>query len=256
MDLTDRVAVVTGASSGIGAAVGRRLAAAGARVALLARREDRLAEVAADCGGLAVAADVTDPGSLAAAAARVHEELGPVDLVVANAGVLAVDPLLDEDPARLAALVTTNVAGSAWTGRLFLADLAGAAARGARADVVFVGSPAAGAAKYPLMAHYGATKAAIHQLAGSMRAELALAGVRVHVIEPSWTVTELTAGYAEGVAELATRAPEKLAQLTPPDPSIVPLTPEDVAGAVAWMVAAPPEVNLFHVGVAPTRLGV
>ena len=252
-ELSGRVAVVTGASSGIGAAVARRLAAGGASVALLARRKDLVESVAAECGGLAAPADVTDHASLVAAAAVVRDRFGPVDLVVANAGMLVIDPLLDEDPDRLAGLVATNVTGAAWTARLFAADLLAAAAAGRPADIVFVGSPS-GSEPLPLVSIYGASKAAVNQLAVVMRSDLAAAGVRVHNIEPSWTITELSGAYAGGVTEVAARAPELVAGIPTPDPRIVPLTPDDIATVLAYAVAAPPEVNLAHVTVVPTRL--
>lgn len=239
MELNGRVAVVTGASSGIGEAVARRLAAAGASVALLARRADIVAAIAAETGALAVKADVSSYESLAGAAEEIHDRLGPVDLVVPNAGVLVTDPVLDTDPALAAALVTTNVTGAAWTARLFLPDLRAAAAAGGRADVVFVSSGGG----TPLAAYYSATKAACAQLARAMRVELAPAGVRVHDVEPSWTVTPLATGYAAtlGMPPLPPDAPQ-------------PLSADDVADAVLWCVAAPANVNVSHLALTPTWL--
>jgi NADP-dependent 3-hydroxy acid dehydrogenase YdfG len=252
-ELDGRVALVTGASSGIGAAVARRLAAGGAAVALLARRKELVEAVAAECGGLAVPADVTDHASLVAAAAEVRDRLGPPDLVVVNAGMLVVDPLLDESADRLAALVSTNVTGAAWTARLFAGDLRAAAGAGGPADLVFVGSPS-GAEPVPLMSVYGASKAAVNQLAVVMRDELAPAGVRVHNVEPSWTLTELSGAYASGVMELAGRDPHLVAAVPRPDPAVVPLQPADIAAVLAYAISAPAEVNLAHVRVVPTRL--
>ena len=130
-----------------------------------------------------------------------------------------------------------------------------AAGAGDRADLVFVGSPAGGAWSHPLMGLYGATKAAVAQLAVTLRGELARAGVRVHNLEPSWTVTELTEAYADGVAALAARAPELVAAVPPPDPAVVPLAAEDVAALVALAVSTPPGIDITHLAVAPTRLG-
>lgn len=243
-DLSARIAVVTGASSGIGAAVARRLAADGAAVALLARRAELVAALAAEVGGLAVPADVSVPEQLAAAAALVRDRLGPPDLVVVNAGVLHTDLVADADPAVAATMVATNLTGAVWTARLFLADLRAAGAAGRAADVVFVGSPS-GSTGTPQLAIYGATKAGVAQLAVAMRAELAPAAVRVHEVEPSWTTTALADGYAIELAGVDVPP----AGATPP-----PLSPEDVADVVAYCVAAPLNVTISHVALAPTWL--
>jgi NADP-dependent 3-hydroxy acid dehydrogenase YdfG len=239
MDLHGRTAVVTGASSGIGEAVARRLAAEGACVALLARRKDRIEAVAAECGGLAVEVDVASHAAQVAAAELVRDRLGPVDLVVANAGFLQTDPVLDAEPDRAAELVTTNLTGAAWTARIFATDLRAAAASGGRADVVFVSSGGG----MPIVALYGATKAAVAHLARAMRVELAPAGVRVHDVEPAWTTTPLADDYAATLG------------IPLPDPAAPqPLTPDDVAAAVAYCVAAPPNVNVSHLALTPTWL--
>jgi NADP-dependent 3-hydroxy acid dehydrogenase YdfG len=244
-DLSGRTAVVTGASSGIGAAVARRLAADGASVALLARRAELVEALAAEVGGLAVPADVSVPAELDRAAAAVRDRLGPPDLVVANAGVLLTDPAADADPAGAAAMVTTNLTGAAWTARLFLPDLRAAGAAGRPADLVFVGTPGG----VPLISVYEATKAAVSQLARALRKELAPAAVRVHDVEPSWTTTPLADAL---VAELAALAPP--AEEPPPGPMPPPLSPEDVADAIAYCVAAPPNVTISHLALAPTWL--
>lgn len=244
MDLSGRTAVVTGASSGIGAAVARRLAADGASVALLARRQDRLAEVAAECGGLAVAADVADHAALARAAGEVRDRLGRVDIVVANAGFLRTDPVLDGAADEAAEMVTANLTGASWAVRAFADDLRAVGAGGRPADAVFVSS-LGGAAGMPLLTLYGATKTAVSYLARTMRAEFAPSGVRVHDIEPAWTTTALADSYADALGEL-TGEP-----VVAPAP---PLSPEDVAGVVAYCVAAPPAVNIAHVALTPTWL--
>src|SRR4051812_13673139 len=123
--LGGRVAVVTGASSGIGAATARRLAADGARVALLGRREARLKDLADQLGGAAlpVVADVADQDSLTAAAATVHSGLGRVDLVVANAGVMLAAPFESARTGEWNQMIQTNLTGLLYTGRAFADDL-------------------------------------------------------------------------------------------------------------------------------------
>src|SRR5690606_34340716 len=139
-DLTGRTAVVTGASSGIGAATARALAAAGGRVAVLARRVERIESLAKEIDGLAVPADVTDPESIATAAAAIRTELGRPDLVVANAGVMNSTPFATAEPREWSAMVDTNLTGLIHTGRAFVDDLLAAAADGGPADLVHVGS--------------------------------------------------------------------------------------------------------------------
>lgn len=244
MDLSGRTAVVTGASSGIGAAVARRLAADGARVALLARRPEQLRAVADECGGLAVVTDVADHDAVARAADQVREEFGRVDLVVANAGFLRTDPAAVAAPAEAAGMVTANVTGVAWTVHTFADDLRAAAAAGGAADAVLVSS-LGGTTGMPMLTLYGATKAAVSFLARTLRSEFAPARVRVHDIEPSWTTTDLADSYAAFLGELAGEP------VPTPAP---PLSPEDVAEAIAWCVSAPPLVNISHVAMTPTWL--
>ena len=244
-DLRGRTAVVTGASSGIGEAVARRLAADGASVALLARRRERVEAVAAECGGLAVVADVADHAALTRAAEEVRDRLGRVDTVVANAGFLRTDPALAGAAEEAAEMVTANVTGASWAVRTFAEDLLAAGAGGGPADAVFVSSLGA-AAGMPLLSLYGATKAAVSYLARTTRAEFAPSGVRVHDIEPAWTTTALADSYADALGEL-TGAPVQA-----PAP---PLSPDDVAAVVAFCVGAPPLVNIAHVALTPTWLG-
>ena len=150
LPLAGRVAVVTGATSGIGAATARRLAADGAAVALLGRREDRLRALAAElqedvdarAGAVALATDVTDPAAIERAAGQVRAELGRVDLVVANAGAMLAAPFETADTAEWDRMIELNVRGLLRTGRAFAGDLLAAAADGAPADLVHVGSVA------------------------------------------------------------------------------------------------------------------
>ena len=186
LPLAGRVAVVTGATSGIGAATARRLAADGAAVALLGRREDRLRALAAElhddvdarAGAIALATDVTDPAAVERAARRVGAELGRVDLVVANAGAMLAAPFETADTAEWDRMIELNVRGLLRTGRAFAGDLLAAAADGAPADLVHVGS-VGGHLVFPTYAVYGATKAAVAHLTRNLRAELGPRGVRV-----------------------------------------------------------------------------
>ncbi len=243
--LSGRIAVVTGATSGIGSATARRFAEEGASVAVIGRRQERLDEVAAELGALSVAADVGDRASVDRAGATIRERLGRVDLVVANAGQMLAAPFEEADPDEWSSMVDTNLAGLLWTGRAFAADLLAAAAEGERADLVHVGS-IGGHTVFPNYGVYGATKAAVAHLTRNLRAELGPRGVRVKTIEPGLVATEL----GDGMQHEAGKA--VLEQLRT---VVEPLPPTDVADAIAFAVAAPPRVNLAELIVLPTAQG-
>jgi NADP-dependent 3-hydroxy acid dehydrogenase YdfG len=241
--LMNRTALVTGASSGIGAATARRLAAAGARVAVLGRRADRIELLAKQIGALPVVADVT--GELDEVAAVVHRELGPVDLVVANAGVMLAAPYEKQDPREIDAMLATNLAGLFATGRAFAADLLAAAADGRPADLVHVGS-IGGQVVIPTYAVYGATKAGVAHLTRVLRAELGPRGVRVRTIEPGLTDTELGAGMLDREAR------DFLAGYRE---NITSIPAADIAEAIAWSCELPARVNVADLVVTPTVQG-
>jgi NADP-dependent 3-hydroxy acid dehydrogenase YdfG len=250
--LEGRVALVTGATAGIGAATARRLSADGAAVALLGRREDRLASLAAELTGadgaapaLALPTDATDPDALGAAVLAARAELGPIDLVVANAGQMLGAPFEQADVAEWDAMLDLNVRALLRTSRATMDDLLAAAAGGGAADLVLVGS-VGGHQVFPSYAVYCATKAAVAHFSRNLRAEVGPRGVRVRNVEPGFVGTELGDGMGDdttrrGLADMRTAVP--------------PLRPEDIADAVAWSVAAPAHVNVAEVVVVPTVQG-
>ncbi|GHI07157.1 short-chain dehydrogenase [Streptomyces cellostaticus] len=247
-NLSGRTAVVTGAASGIGEAVALQLAAQGARVALFARRADRLETVAGKiraAGGeaLVVAADVTDDASVEAARDLVHEAYGPVDLVVNNAGVMLPNPVDDGRLDEWQRMLDTNVTGVLRVIRAFSADLVAAAAEGRTADLVNVSSIGAHIA-FPNYAVYGATKAAVTYLSQSLRTEFGPRDVRVTNIEPGLTETELKTHV--GSTELS-------GQLDGMFEAIGGLTAAEVADVVAYATSRPRHVNLRQIMVLPTR---
>jgi NADP-dependent 3-hydroxy acid dehydrogenase YdfG len=245
--LTGRVAVVTGATSGIGAATARRLAEEGATVAILGRREERLKELAVEIGNTAlpVAADVSDQESVNRAASAVRAEFGRVDLVVANAGVMLPAPFESADTIEWDQMVSTNISGLLFTGRAFADDLIAAAEEGRPADLVHVGS-IGGHQIFPTYAVYGATKAAVAHLTRILRAEFGPKGVRVKNIEPGLVSTELGDNMSDADAkEFLARWREEL----------TPLPATDIADAIAYAVAAPPRMNVAELIVLPTRQG-
>jgi NADP-dependent 3-hydroxy acid dehydrogenase YdfG len=240
-----RTAVVTGATSGIGAATARRLAADGASVAILGRREERLRELADEIGATALAADVSDRGEVERVAAEAREQVGRVDLVVASAGVMLAAPFEEADTTEWDRMLDTNLRGLLYTGRAFAQDLLAAAGEGRPADLVHVGS-IGGHEVFPNYGVYGATKAAVAHLTHNLRTELGPRGVRVKNVEPGLVVTEL----GSHVEHQAGR--ELLQQLLA---AVDPIAPEAIADAIAFAVAAPPEVNVAELIVLPTQQG-
>ena len=251
LPLAGRVAVVTGATSGIGAATARRLASDGASVALVGRREERLRELAAELGDstdadvIRAAVDVSDRAAVERAAGAIRDELGRVDLVVANAGVMLPAPFEEADTAEWDQMLDTNVRGLLATGRAFTADLLAAAAEGGPADLVHVGS-IGGHMVFPNYGVYAATKAAVAHLTRNLRAELGPRGVRVKNVEPGLVRTEL----GDHTTDAAIR--ETLATWRD---EIGALPAEDIADAIAFAVAAPPRVNVAELIVLPTVQG-
>lgn len=238
-----RVAVVTGASSGIGRATADLLLAAGASVALLSRTGD-----GPDGGGgpgraLPCAADVSDPYELAEARDRVHEHLGPVDLVVANAGVMSGAAFEDAVPGEWAQMVDVNLRGVLHTAQTFARDLLAAADAGRRSDLVLVGA-IAGAVRFPQYAVYSAIEAAVAQLARALRAEHGRRGVRVRTVQPGLTRTALGEDMHDPVVR---REWDELRS------SVPPMAPEHVARAVLFTLTRPAHVNVADLVVLPTE---
>jgi NADP-dependent 3-hydroxy acid dehydrogenase YdfG len=244
LPLTGRVAVVTGASSGIGTATARALAAGGAKVALLARRRDRLDALAEELGpdALALTADVGASGSLADAAEAVAAQLGRADLVVANAGIM--QPVAFEamsEPVWRREL-DVNVAGVIATVHAFLPGLLAAAEQGP-ADIVTTSSIAA-RVRFPGYAVYGATKAAVTALAEGLRLDLAPRGVRVTNIEPGLVATELQGNVDD---------PDHHANLERWLADTPPIDPRHVGELIAYLASRPKDVNVPQLTILPTH---
>jgi NADP-dependent 3-hydroxy acid dehydrogenase YdfG len=229
-----RVAVVTGASSGIGAATATRLAAEGFDVVLGARRVDRLTALADQIGGRAVPLDVTDAGSVAAFAAG----LDRVDVLVNNAGgAFDAAPVAEADLDSWQRAFDVNVLGSvAMTKALLPALLASGAG-----DLVFVGSTA-GLISYEGGASYTAAKHGVHTLAETLRLELVGQPVRVVEIAPGMVKTEEFTLKRTGSQEKADAVYRGVRE---------PLVAEDIADCIAWTVTRPHHVNIDLLVVRP-----
>ncbi|HLY93695.1 MAG TPA: SDR family oxidoreductase [Gaiellaceae bacterium] len=180
-----RVAVVTGASSGIGAELARALAAKGWHCVLVARREERLRPLAEEIGAEYELCDVGDRAAVEAAAARVLERQPKIDLLVNNAGVGARTNFLDGDAKVLETVMRTNYFGSVWCLRAFLPGLEAAAP----SDVVNVVS-VAGAVAFPPFGPYSASKHAQLAFSRATAAQLARRNIRVHTVKPGFVETE------------------------------------------------------------------
>ncbi|MFJ2897640.1 SDR family oxidoreductase [Streptomyces sp. NPDC087218] len=246
--LAGRTAVVTGAASGMGSATARLLAAQGVRVALLARRAERLTELAAAiaaAGGraLAVPTDVTDQASVDAAAGLVHDTFGRVDLVVNAAGVMLPNPVDAGRADEWQRMIDTNVTGALRIIRAFTADLVAAAAEGRTADLVNISSIGAHVT-FPDYAVYGATKAALTHLSTSLRTEFGPRDVRVTNIEPGLTDTEL-ASHIDN-AELS-------GQLDGMFEALGALSGDEIADLIAYATSRARHINLRQLIVQPTR---
>lgn len=226
-----RTALVTGASAGIGQATVRALRKAGLAVTAVARRAERLEELAGETGAVPLVLDLCDTEALYAA-------LGPleVDVLVANAGLgRGMASFVDADPGDIDLTIDTNVTAFLHTLR---AVLPGMRAR-QRGHVVGIGSVAG---LYPLQSPiYGGSKGAVRLASQNLRLDLAGTGIRVTEICPGRVVTEFVAGAAGEEAARRTYG------------SFDELRPEDVAEAILYAVGAPWRVNVSTIEIVPTE---
>jgi NAD(P)-dependent dehydrogenase (short-subunit alcohol dehydrogenase family) len=215
--LDGSVVAVTGAARGVGAELARRLAARGARVALLGLEPQELGAVSAELpGSRAWEVDVTDPAATAAVAEQVVEHFGRVDVLVVNAGIAAGGPLLLSDAAHYDRVIEVNLLGSVRTVRAFLPHLVAS-----RGYVLQVASLAALAAA-PMMSAYCASKSGVEAFAHSLRGEVAHHGVRVGVAYLTWTDTDMVRGADEraGLGDMRARLPWLLGRTYPLGPAV------------------------------------
>jgi NADP-dependent 3-hydroxy acid dehydrogenase YdfG len=245
--LTNTVALVSGASSGIGRAAARRLAGQGAAVALVARRADRLDDLATEirrAGGVAlpIAADLTDAQAAEAAIQKTIDELGRLDILVNAAGVMLNGPS-DESPLlEWDRMVDINLRGLMYTTKAALPHLLKAAADSPRSvtDVVNISS-VAGRFAAPGVALYNATKFAVTGATEAWRQEFTTRNVRFSVIEPGRTESALfsqKAGQEEGFVEAFGE--------------VEALHADDIAEAVSFIVASPRRVAINEIVIRPT----
>ena len=248
--LAGTAALVTGASSGIGAATARRLAQDGACVALVARRRDRLQARAADienAGGtaLAVEADITDRAQAEAAVQQAAGQFGRLDIPVNNAGLMLLGPITGADPQEWDRMIAVNVQGLLYTTRAALPHLLQAAEQGPRrvADIVSISS-IAGRVAWNGYGVYSLTKFGVNGFTESLRQEVAQRHVRVGVVEPGGVATELG---SHNKPEIRDEMIDPFYQQTEV------LVPEDIADGIAYMVTRPRHTTIGELWIMPTE---
>lgn len=226
-----RTAVVTGASSGIGAATARRLVGEGFAVFMGARRRDRLEAIAAETGAMPLHLDVTDPASVVEFCGAVET----CDVLVNNAGgALGLDSIAEAEDERWREMYDVNVLGTLRMIRALLPKLLA----GGNGHVVVIGSVAS-TDTYVRGGGYNAAKFAVRALREVLRKEMLGTPLRVTQIDPGLVETEFSLVRFQGDVEAAARVYEGL----------TPLTADDVADCVAWAVTRPPHVNIDEIKV-------
>jgi NADP-dependent 3-hydroxy acid dehydrogenase YdfG len=247
--LDGAVALVTGASSGIGEATARALAARGAGVAVAARRRERLEQLAAEIGdrggsALAIESDIADQPQAIAAVERTVAELGRLDVVVNNAGQMLLGPIEDAPTEEWDRMIDLNLKGLINTTHAAVPHLLAAAADSGRgcADVVNISSVAGRIARAG-SGVYNLTKFGVGAFSESFRQEFAGRRVRTTVVEPGAVDTELSDHIRDGIRE---QVRERFADIRS-------LEADDVADAIAYAVTRPWHVSLNEILIRPTE---
>ena len=243
--MSNRVAVVTGASSGIGAATAKALAGEGYAVALAARREERINELCdeiSSAGGkaLAVPTDVADQASAEALIKAAKDELGSVDVLVNNAGVMLLGPLLGADIEHWQRMVNVNVLGVIYCTHFALPVMQ----EQGSGHIVNVSSVAGRIARMG-SGVYNATKWGVGAFSESLRQEALNYGVRVTIVEPGYVDTELQ-GHNEHpmVVERMEKDKQQIGKV---------LEADDIANAIVYAVKQPEHVSINEVLIRPTK---
>jgi NADP-dependent 3-hydroxy acid dehydrogenase YdfG len=243
--LDGTVALVTGASSGIGEATARVLARAGARVAIAARRKDRLDALAAEIGDvLVIEADVTDREQATAAVRRTVGELGRLDTVINNAGVMLLEDAADQGLDDWQRMVDVNVYGVLYVAHAAIEPLLAAVEDSPRkvSDLVNISSIAGRRASRG-SAVYNLTKHGVGAFSEALRQEFARRHLRVSLVEPGAVATELVQQMSEEKQEAARKRFQGVERLTS----------EDIADAIEYIVTRPWRVAVNEIMIRPTE---
>ena len=239
-DLKDRIVLITGASSGIGAACARKFAECGARLILVARRKERLEQLAADLGVEVhlLSLDLRDRTAVEDSLASLPEAWRAIDILVNNAGLSrGLDKLHEGDIDGWEEMIDTNIKGLLYISRAVIPQMVN---RG-RGHIINIGS-IAGHEVYPGGNIYCATKHAVDALTKGMRIDLVDTPLRVSTVDPGLVETEFSAVRFNGNKKRAESVYK----------GYQPLTGDDVAEAVVWIADRPPHVQIAEVIILPT----
>ena len=243
-ELDGTVALVTGASSGIGEATARTLARAGAKVAIAARRKDRLEALASEIGGLVIEADISDRDQAVAAVERTVGELGRLDTVINNAGVMLLGQAADQSLDDWQRMVDINVNGLLYVAHAAIEPLLAAAADSPRkvSDLVNISSIAGRRANRG-SAVYNLTKHGVGAFSEALRQEFAKRHLRVSLVEPGAVITELVEQMGPEGVEAAHKRFEGVERLTA----------DDIADSIEYIVTRPWHVAVNEIMIRPTE---
>ena len=242
-DLTGKVALVTGANSGLGFGFARGLAKAGADIVVWGRRADKNEAAAEQLRAYGVrvlidSIDVRDDAAIEAGVARAVAELGRIDIAVANAGIATQVPFVDMDRAAYRALIDVNLDGAVFTLRAVAKHMVDRALAGDPGGSLIICGSGSIAQGVPTLAHYGIAKGGLNSLAKALAAELGPHGIRCNVIAPGFIETEMTFADPELgamiAATVAARAPLGRAG-----------KPEDLEGAAVYLAS---DAARYHTG--------
>ncbi|HEX8590936.1 SDR family NAD(P)-dependent oxidoreductase [Pseudomonas sp.] len=245
------VALVTGASSGIGYATAHALAELGARVVVVARRKDRLDSLVSaieQSGGtaLAIACDISDRASAEAAVRQTVDCFGRLDILINNAGVMIIGPVVENEVEDWERMISLNQQALLYMTKAALPHLKASAQDGTRrvADIVNISSYA-GRVASPNFAVYTMTKFGVNGFTEALRQELASSHVRVGVVEPGAVKTELNDHHKGAIGD----------DIEAFFASIEALDAEDIADGIAYMVTRPRHAAISELWIMPTEQG-
>ena len=242
--LDGTVALVTGASSGIGEATARMLARAGAKVAIAARRKDRLDALAAEMDALVIEADVTDREQATETVRRTVDELGRLDTVINNAGVMLLGPAADAPLQEWERMVAVNVSGVLYVAHAAIEPLLAAAQDSPRkvSDLVNISSIAGRRANRG-SGVYNLTKHGVGAFSEALRQEFATRHLRVSLVEPGAVATELVQQMSPDQQEAARERFKGVERLTA----------DDIADSIEYIVTRPWRVAVNEIMIRPTE---
>lgn len=242
-DLTGKVALVTGANSGLGFAFARGLAKAGADIVIWGRRADKNEDAAEKLRALGVrvlteSVDVRDDAAIVAGVDRAVAHFGRIDIAVANAGIATQVPFVDMDRKAYRELIDVNLDGAVFTLRAVAKHMVDRALAGDPGGSLIICGSGSIAQGVPTLAHYGIAKGGLNSLARALAAELGPHGIRCNVIAPGFIETEMTFADPEVGEMMAKRVSER-----------VPLgrigQPDDLEGATVYLAS---DASRYHTG--------